>query len=176
MYDVANASRGMTQGEIVGQSRAERFSAAERRILAISRVMDDLFTVPGTGRRFGLDPIIGLIPAIGDVIGAIPGIYLIAEAAHFRLPPVVLARMTFNTMVDMAIGIIPFIGDVFDFFSKSNANNLKLFRRYALEPEGSTREHRLFFAGLALILIGVLWLTLTVLAWLIGLVLEPFGL
>jgi Domain of unknown function (DUF4112) len=166
----------MTQGEVIGQSRFERFRAAERRILRISRVMDDLVTIPGTDHRFGIDPIIGLIPVVGDIIGAIPGIYLVAEAARFRLPRVVLARMTFNVMVDMSIGMIPFVGDVFDFFSKSNANNLALFRRYALEPEGSTREHRLFFAGLALILIGVVWLTLSVLGWFIGLLLAPFGL
>ena len=167
----------MNQGEVVGKSRHERFTEAERRILRISKVMDDLVTMPGTGgRRFGLDPIIGLIPVIGDAIGAVPGIYLISEAALFRIPTVVLARMTFNTMIDMAIGIIPFFGDIFDFFSKSNANNLALFRRYALEPEADTGPHRSFFLGLGLILLGVLWLSITIIAWCIGLLLEPFGL
>lgn len=162
-------------GEIVGRSRAERYGDIERRILRISKVMDDLVTVPGTGRRFGVDPIVGLIPVIGDAIAAIPGIYLIAEAARFRLPPVVLARMTFNTMIDLSIGIIPIVGDIFDFFSKSNAHNLALFRKYALEPETSTGPHRAFFAGLALILIGTVWLTVSILSWLIGLLLQPFG-
>jgi Domain of unknown function (DUF4112) len=166
----------VTKGEVVGRSRHERFQDAERRILRISKVMDDLVTVPGTDHRFGLDPIIGLIPVIGDAIGAVPGIYLISEAARFRIPSVVLARMTFNTMIDMAIGIIPFFGDFFDFFSKSNANNLALFRRYALEPETDTGPHHMFFLGLGLILIGVLWLTITIIAWFIGLLLQPFGL
>jgi hypothetical protein len=168
--------RSRSEGEVVGRSRHEQYVAAERRILRISRVMDDLVTVPGTGRRFGLDPIIGLVPVIGDAIGAIPGIYLISEAALFRIPTVVLARMTVNTMADMAIGIIPFFGDIFDFFSKSNANNLALFRRYALEPETSTGPHRTFFLGLGLILLGTLWLSVTVIAWFIGVLLEPFGL
>ena len=163
-------------GEVIGRSRAERYGDIERRILRISKVMDDLVTMPGTGgRRFGVDPILGLIPVIGDAISAIPGIYLIAEAARFRLPPVVLARMTFNTMIDLSIGIIPIIGDIFDFFSKSNARNLALFRQYALEPETSTGPHRAFFAGLALILIGTVWLTISILSWFFGLLLQPLG-
>jgi Domain of unknown function (DUF4112) len=166
----------VTQGTVVGKSREERFRGAEQRILAVSRLMDDLVTVPGTGRRFGLDPIIGLIPVIGDGIGGLVGAHLIAEAARFGVPRVVLARMILNTTVDMVIGIIPFVGDIFDFFSKSNANNLALFRRYALEPGASTQEHRFFFAGLALILIGILWLAWVVMTWLIGLLLAPFGL
>lgn len=164
------------EGEVAGRSRHERFAAVERRIVRISTVMDDLVTVPGTGRRFGVDPVLGLIPVVGDAISAVPGIYLIAEAARFRLPRVVLARMTLNTMVDLAIGIIPFVGDIFDFFSKSNARNLALFRRYALQPETSTGPHRAFFAGLALILIGTVWLAVSLSAWLIGLVLRPLGL
>jgi len=164
------------RGEVVGRSRAERFGDVERRILRISKVMDDLVTLPGAGgRRFGVDPILGLIPVVGDMIAAVPGIYLIAEAARFRLPRVVLARMTFNTMLDLSIGIIPIVGDIFDFFSKSNARNLALFRQYALEPETSTGPHRAFFAGLALILIGTVWLTIAVLSWLIGLLLQPLG-
>ena len=166
----------MSQGTVVGPSREERFRAAERRILAVSRLMDDLVTVPGIGRRFGLDPIIGLIPVVGDGIGGLVGAHLIAEAARFGLPPVVLARMTLNTTVDMVIGIIPFVGDLFDFFSKSNANNLALFRRYALDANASTREHRFFFAGLAFILIGILWLAWVAVTWVIGLLLAPFGL
>ena len=131
----------MTRGTGRGESREERFRAAERRILAVSRVMDDLVAVPGIGRRFGLDPIVGLIPAIGDGIGGLVGAHLIAEAARFGIRG--RARPDgLNTAVDMVIGIIPFVGDVFDFFSKSNATNLALFRRYALEADASTREHR----------------------------------
>ena len=137
----------MAEGEVIGQSRSERFHAAERRIARMSHVLDDLFEVPGTGRRVGLDPLIGLIPVVGDVVSAAAGAYLIAEASRFRLPPVVLARMVVNLLVDLALGLVPFLGDLLDFVSKSNARNLALFRRYALEPEASTTEHRLFFVG-----------------------------
>lgn len=166
----------MTDQAVIGTSRTERFKAAERRLAAMSHVLDDLITVPGTGRRLGLDPLIGLIPVIGDGISALAGAYLIAEASRFRLPPVVMARMVINLLVDLAIGVIPFVGDLFDFVSKSNARNLELFRRYALEPEADTGEHRRFFIGLGMVVLGVLWLTWQALGWLIGLLLTPIRL
>jgi hypothetical protein len=161
--------------EIIGPSRSERFRSAERRIAWTSHVLDDLIEVPGTGRRVGLDPLIGLIPFVGDAVSALAGAYLIAEASRFQLPRVVLARMVVNLLVDLAIGIIPFIGDLFDLVSKSNAKNLALFRRYALEPQASTTEHRLFFVGIGLVLLGFLWLLWQALAWFIGLLTRPLG-
>ena len=161
---------------VEGPSRTERFHAAERRIALMSRVLDDLVEIPGTGRRVGLDPVIGLIPVIGDGISAVAGAYLIAEASRFMMPRVVLARMVVNLLVDTVLGFIPFLGDMFDLFSKANARNLALFRRYALEPEASTSEHRLFFVGLGVILLGLLWLAWQALGWLIGLLTTPIQL
>ena len=89
------------------------------------------------------------------------------------MPLVVLARMVVNLLVDTVLGFIPFLGDMFDLFSKANAQNLALFRRYALEPEASTSEHRLFFVGLGAILLGLLWLAWQALGWLIGLLTTP---
>jgi Domain of unknown function (DUF4112) len=173
MYRSKALSRPVAEPEVVGASRTERFHAAERRIALISRVLDDLIEIPGTGRRVGLDPIIGLIPFVGDGISAIAGAYLVAEASRFRLPAVVLARMVINVLFDMTIGLIPFLGDLVDLVSKSNARNLALFRRYALEPEASTSEHRRFFLGLGLVLLGVAWALWQALAWLIGLLTTP---
>jgi hypothetical protein len=164
------------EGEVIGPSRTERFRAAERRIARMSHVLDDLIEVPGTGRRVGLDPLVGLIPIVGDVVSAAAGAYLIAEATRFRLPPVILARMVVNLLVDLALGLIPFLGDLLDFVSKSNAKNLALFRRYALEPEASTAEHRLFFVGIGLVMLGLIWLVWQAVAWLIDLLLTPIRL
>jgi hypothetical protein len=155
-------------GPVIGTDRTERFRAAERRIRVVSRIMDDLVEVPGTGRRVGLDPVLGLIPVLGDGISAAVGFWLIAEAARFRLPPIVLARMVVNTVVDVVIGAIPFVGDLFDFVSKSNARNLELFRRHATDPGTSTTEHRAFFAGLLLILVAIVWLAWQALGWLLS--------
>ncbi len=155
-------------GEVVGQSRTERFRSFERRYAGVSRVLDDLVPIPGTTHRIGLDPVIGLVPWIGDLLSAVVGFWLIAEAARFRIPPVVLARMVLNTSVDLVAGAIPFIGDLFDVVSRSNRRNLELFRRHAIDTNASTAEHRAFLAGLALVVIGLLWLAVTLIGWLLS--------
>jgi hypothetical protein len=155
-------------GPVVGEARSERFRAFERRYAAVSRVLDELVPVPGTNQRVGIDPVIGLIPVVGDVVSAGLGFWLIAEATRFRIPTVVLARMVLNTLVDLAIGAIPFLGDLFDVVSKSNKRNLELFRRYATDPGASTTSHRLFLGGLLLLIVGVVWLMITAIGWLLS--------
>lgn len=155
-------------GTVIEDDRTERFRAAERRIQFVSRIMDDLVKVPGTGRRVGIDPILGLIPVLGDGISAAVGFWLIAEAARFRLPSIVLARMIVNTLVDVVLGAVPFVGDLFDFVSKSNTRNLELFRRHATDPGASTNDQRAFFAGLLIILVAIVWLAWQALGWLLS--------
>lgn len=156
-------------GEVVGASRSERFAAFERRYARISRLLDDLVPIPGTNQRVGLDPIVGLIPWVGDLVSAGVGLWLIAEAARFRIPGVVLARMVINTLVDLAAGAIPILGDLFDVVSRSNSRNLELFRTYASDPEASTSGHAAFLAGLLLISVALVWLAATGLGWLLSL-------
>jgi hypothetical protein len=159
-------------GTVVGSSRSERFRAFERRYAAVSRILDDLVPVPGTNQRIGLDPIIGLIPWFGDLVSAVVGFWLIAEAARFRIPTVVLTRMVLNTTVDLLVGLVPFLGDLFDVVSRSNARNLELFRRHATDVHASTAEHRAFLAGLVLVVVGVLWLAVTLIGWLLSIVIP----
>ena len=155
-------------GELVGAGRSERFRAAERRIARISRILDDLIEVPGTGRRIGVDPVLGLVPVVGDAASALASLWVIAEAARFRLPRIVLARMVLNATVDLLVGAIPLVGDLFDFAAKANSRNLELFRRHARDPGASTADQRAFFAGLVLLLVGLLWLALQALGWLLS--------
>ena len=157
-------------GEIVGASRAERFRAAEQRIGRVTRVLDELVGVPGTPIKVGLDPVIGLIPVVGDAVAAGVGAWVIAEAARFGMPRLVLGRMVLNLLLDLGVGAIPILGDAYDAFFRSNSRNLDLFRRHALDPDASTRGERAFFAGLLLVIIGVLWLAFvalgTIIDWL----------
>jgi hypothetical protein len=144
--------------------------AAETRIRWLAVLLDDLVEIPGTGRRIGLGPVVGLIPWIGDLLAAIPGALLILEAARFRLPTSVLLRMVLNLVVDLVVGLVPIAGDLFDFGFKSNVRNLGLFRRYATDPDASSVEHRRFLGGLLLIVLGLVlfmgWALLAVLRWL----------
>ena len=150
-------------GDVVGRSRAERFHAAETRIGRVTHLLDELISVPGTPIRVGLDPIIGLIPVVGDAVAAGVGAWVIGEAARFGVPRVVLARMVLNLLVDLGIGAVPVVGDVYDAFFRSNTRNLELFRRHALDPGASTRGERGFFAGLLLLVIGLVWLAVVAL-------------
>lgn len=155
-------------GEVVGGSRAERFAAAERRIGRVTHVLDELIEVPGTPIKVGLDPIIGVIPVAGDVMSALVGGWVILEASRFGVPRLVLARMVLNLAVDLGIGAIPLIGDIYDTIFRSNSRNLELFRRHALDPAASTRGERALFIGLALVIVGVIWVVLMALGALLG--------
>jgi hypothetical protein len=152
----------------MGDYRSERLKAAERRIATMSHILDDLVEIPGTGRRIGVDPVLGLVPVVGDAVSALASIWVIAEAARFRLPPIVLARMVVNAVVDFVIGAIPVVGDLFDFVAKANSRNLALFRRHASDPNASTADQKAFFAGLVLLLVGIVWLMIQLVGWLLS--------
>ena len=163
--------QGSIQGEVVGGTRAERFRAVEARIGRVTRVLDDLVPVPGTSQRVGVDPLIGLIPIVGDAVAAAVGGWVILEAARFGVPRVALARMVVNLLVDLGIGAIPLLGDVLDVVSRSNSANLRIFREHALDPDASTSGHRAFFLGLALVLVGAIW----ALVWVAAAVIDALG-
>lgn len=152
------------QGTVVHPDRATRFRAVEARIGRVTHLLDDLVPVPGTSQRVGVDPVLGLIPVVGDVVAATVGGWVILEAARFGVPRVALVRMVVNLLIDLGLGAIPFLGDIFDVVSRSNSANLAIFRRHALDPDASTRGHRMFVAGLVLLLIGVVWATIWVAA------------
>jgi hypothetical protein len=155
-------------GEVIGHSRREQFASAERRIGRVTKVLDELISVPGTSTKVGLDPVIGLIPIVGDAVAALVGGWVILEASRFGVPRVVLARMVLNLTVDLAIGAIPLLGDLYDVVFHSNSRNLELFRRHALDPAASTRGEQALFIGLALLIVGIVWLVVTALGAFFG--------
>lgn len=122
-----------------------------QRLRSIAWLLDNSIPLPG-GMRIGLDAIIGLVPGIGDAIGAVISAYIINEARALGAPRSVLLRMTGNVMIETIIGAIPFAGDLFDAAYKSNMRNLALLERYTLDPTGSRRSSRLFVFGFSLLL------------------------
>ena len=101
-----------------------------RRIEALEHLLEHSVPLPGTRQAVGLDAIVGLIPVVGDLIGAAMGAYLIFEASLLGLPKWKLARMAGNVAFDTALGSIPLVGDVFDFLFHSNSRNLKIVKRH----------------------------------------------
>jgi hypothetical protein len=91
--------------------------------------MDSRFRIPGTRFRFGLDPLIGLIPVAGDTIALLLGLVVVADAWQLGARRSVLLRMVLNLGIDWLIGSIPLVGDVADFFIKPSRANVGLLLR-----------------------------------------------
>jgi hypothetical protein len=119
----------------------------------IAVVMDDLLRVPGTKLRFGLDPIIGLLPGIGDTSSAIVSALALIAAARRGIPKIVLARMSLNILINEIVGIIPGIGDAFSFWFKSNARNYELLKKHS-GVRGRSRKSDWIFV---IVVLGVLF-------------------
>ncbi|MBI1339050.1 DUF4112 domain-containing protein [bacterium] len=114
-------------GAVVGASLSSELKAELEALKRLEKRLDSQFRVLGV--RFGLDGIVGLAPVVGDVATAALGLYLILRARRLGVGRGVQARMLFNLGLDLAGGAIPVIGDVFDFFYKSNTANVRLLMK-----------------------------------------------
>jgi hypothetical protein len=99
------------------------------RLETLAHLLDDVFRVPGTRVRFGLDGMVGLIPGVGDAATGALAAYLAVRAWDLGLPAGVILRMAANVGVDLAVGSIPVAGDLFDFAFKANRRNIELLKR-----------------------------------------------
>jgi hypothetical protein len=134
----------------------------------LADLLDQRFTIPGTSIRVGLDPILGLIPGIGDAIANIAGSAILLIAAQLNVPKIVLIRMGLNVAGNALIGAIPIFGDIFSIWFRSNARNTDLLERYAAT---GTRRAGLndwlcvigIMAAVVLIVVG----TIVAIVWLI---------
>jgi hypothetical protein len=129
-----------------------------RRVHVVASVLDDAIRVPGTNLRFGIDPIVGLVPGLGDLFGGAASAYILLEAARAGAPSSVLLRMAMNVGVDTVIGGFPLIGDLFDFAWKSNTRNARLLSRHVEAPAQTNRASTalvvLLIAAIAAVAIG----------------------
>lgn len=105
-------------------------ASVRTRIAAMERVMEGLFVIPGTNRRVGLDVLLDLVPVVGTTIAAAIGSYLVWEARNLGMSKMQMARMFGNVGIDWALGMIPWVGAVPDFFFRSNTRNLRIIRRH----------------------------------------------
>jgi hypothetical protein len=128
---------------------------------ALAWMLDSSIQIPGTRFRIGVDAVIGLIPVIGDLIGAAFSTYILATAARMGVPRVTLMRMGFNIAVESVVGLVPVAGDVFDMAWKANRRNVDLLREHAENPEKARRGSLLFAASL----VGGIVALLSALAW-----------
>jgi hypothetical protein len=124
-------------------------------------LMDNCIPIPGLRYRIGLDGIVGLIPGIGDAMGAVISSYILSESARLGAPKSILIKMAFNVAIDAILGAIPLVGDFFDFTWKANLRNVKLLHEYLEKPRKTVVVSRLFVT--ALIVLVVLFILFVVL-------------
>jgi hypothetical protein len=104
--------------------------AAERRLERLATLLDSAFVIPGTGIRFGADPLLGLVPGAGDLVALGLSGYMLLEAHRLEAPASLLTRMAANIALDAAVGSIPLLGDLFDVAFKANRRNMRLLREH----------------------------------------------
>jgi hypothetical protein len=155
MEEIQNRSRF----EITKDERKQ--VEVEESLENLSRYLDGLFRIPGTGWRFGLDSIIGLIPNVGDTLTSFASFYILVAGVRYGVPKITLIRMALNIGIDYVVGSIPFIGDAFDFFWKSNQKNMDLIRERATgKDKGKTSDYLfvglIIFALIALLIASIL--------------------
>lgn len=134
----------------------------------ISRLLDSAFEVPGTSWRFGLDPIVGLIPGIGDLLSPLFTVAILAQAMQLRVPKIVQARMLINVAIDTLVGSIPLLGDLFDFAWKANDLNFALMERHACEGRRASPGDWAFVLLMILLVLALAALPFVVLGWLLS--------
>lgn len=130
---------------------------------AVARLLDRSFRIPGTSLRFGLDPILGLLPVGGDVLAALGSGWILYVAWRNGAPPGMIGRMLVNVLVDTLVGAVPVVGDLFDAGWQANARNVGMLEKW-LGEEGSRRHHS------PAILVGIVLALLLLVAGVVGLV------
>lgn len=155
-----------------GDSSAGGRGTSSPSFTAVSRFaywLDAGIRIPGTTLRFGLDPILGLIPGVGDAAGAVLAGWILVEAIRVGASRATVLRIAGNVALDAGLGALPFIGDIFDFAWKANLRNVALLERHLAQPERAARADRwvlvLVVSGVSVTVLGLLALGILVTRW-----------
>ena len=139
---------------------AQHYRDTLRRLERFARLTDSRFRIPMTDIRFGIGPLIGLIPVAGDFAGLVLSAYIILESRRVNAPGSLQLRMLANGLIDVAGGALPVLGDVFDVWYRANDRNVELLRDHLEQelqpPEPKRRSGRWWLIGGAAVLVLVL--------------------
>jgi len=138
-------------------------------VARVARLMDSQFQLPGTRFRFGLDPILGLLPIVGDLSTFAVSVALILTMMRHGAKGSVVVRMVLNVLIDTIVGAIPILGSIFDFAYKANDKNVRLLREHYVEGkyQGSGKGIiALVFIGMLLFFGLLAWGLYVLFAWL----------
>ena len=142
------------------------------RARAVARALDSAIGIPGTKYRVGLDPLLGLVPGLGDVAGAALSGYIVLTGIQLGVSRTVVLRMLANVGMDTVAGSVPLLGDLFDAGWKANNRNVALIERHVASPDATRRASRLMIGAvvsvLALLALGGVALTVLAMRWLLS--------
>lgn len=144
-----------------------------KRLRRLTNVLDNAIPIPGTPYSLGLDPLLGLIPGGGDIAGAALSAYIVVSAAQLGLPRESLVRMVLNILLEVVVGTVPVVGDLFDVAWKANVKNMELLDIHMKSPHQGKKADKWFVfvlvGGLMLAVVGAIALGITLITILFGL-------
>ena len=123
------------------------------RLQRLAQLWDSAIRIPGTQVRVGLDPLVGLVPGLGDAAGALVAAYIVLEAARFDVPGATLLRMLANVAIDALVGTVPVLGDIFDVAWRANLKNVALIEHHLADPHGARRASRVWIVVVIAVLV-----------------------
>ena len=145
------------------------------RLRMITLLFDQAFPIPGTRWRFGLDALFGLVPGLGDIAGGLVAVYAMQVARRMGAPTAIQLHVLSNIAIDAIVGMVPIIGDLFDFAFKAQTRNLALLETYAASPHKAARRSRRGMLLIGLATVGV-FATLTALGvWMLVILFHWLG-
>jgi len=133
----------------------------------LAKILDTTVKIPGTPFYVGLDPLLGLIPGLGDILANLIGTVILVLAARLHVPRIVMARMSLNLLINGTIGAIPIFGDLFSVWFRSHARNAVLLREAAAKPSRNTHQDWLYVAGIIGGTIVLLLLAIATVMWVV---------
>lgn len=133
----------------------------------IAALLDDMFRIPGTQIRFGLDALIGWIPGIGDALAGMASFLIVFGAWRRGVQAITLVRMIANVLLETALGAIPVAGDVFHVVWKANRRNYKLLIREREQPGVNARRDWLFLAIILFTALAAVAIPIAILIWIL---------
>ncbi len=133
----------------------------------IAALLDDMFRIPGTQIRFGLDALIGWVPGIGDALAGIASFLIVVAAWRRGVQAITLVRMIANVVLETTLGAIPVAGDVFHVFWKANRRNYKLLIREREQPGANAKRDWMFLAIILLTALAAVAIPIAILIWIL---------
>ena len=133
-----------------------------------AHLLDSALVLPGTKFRIGLDPVLGFIPGVGDLVSPLFAIAILWQARDLSVPRVVQLRMLFNVGIDALLGVVPVIGDLFDFVWKANDRNMALLEQYAEHEHRPSAADWVFVTAAILVVLAMAAIPFVIAGWVIG--------